>query len=192
MAERIREETDYEGVRVRFRGNLGNARITMQIDVGFGDVVVPAAEATEYPTILDFPAPRIRGYSKESTIAEKFEAMVKLGLLNSRMRDFYDIWLLSRQFDFDGTTLAQAIRTTFSTRRTEVSADPTAFSEEFAGDRTKSTQWQALLRKNRILEAPANFEAVLAAVAKFLKPPAESIVRDQPFQARWKAPGPWR
>ena len=188
--ERIREDADYEGVRVRFRASLGDARVTMQIDVSFGDVVVPAADAAEYPTILDFPAPQIRGYSKESTIAEKFQAMVKLSLLNSRMRDFYDIWLLCRQFDFDGTLLVQAIRTAFSTRRTEVSADPTAFSQEFS--RTKSTQWRAFIRKTRIAQAPQDFEEVIADVEKFLKPPAQSIVRHQRFKAIWKAPGSWR
>jgi len=93
--ERITEDADYGGVRVRFRGSLGTAHITMQLDIGFGDMVIPAADSLEYPTILDLPAPKLRGYTKESTIAEKFEAMVKLGILNSRMKDFFDIWLLS-------------------------------------------------------------------------------------------------
>jgi hypothetical protein len=192
FGERIREDADYEGVRVRFRGYLGNARIAMQLDVGFGDVVVPSAHTTEYPTILEFPAPEIRGYSRESVVAEKFEAMVKLGLLNSRMRDFYDIWLLSRQFDFEGMVLADAIRSTFAARKTEVSADPTAFSEEFANDETKSTQWLAFLRKNRIPEAPENFKEVVAIVADFLVPAAESLVKDLQFDSIWKAPGPWQ
>ncbi len=96
VGQRIAEEADYEGVRVRFRGNLGNARITMQVDVGFGDVIVPRPAEVDYPTLLDLPAPRLLGYSRESAIAEKFEAMVKLGTLNSRMEDFFDIWLLSR------------------------------------------------------------------------------------------------
>lgn len=160
--------------------------------MGFGDVVVPAAEVADYPTLLDFPAPRIRGYSRDSTVAEKFEAMVKLGALNSRMRDFYDIWLLSRRFDFLGSVLARAIQTTFSTRRTEVSADPTAFSDEFAGDRTKSAQWRAFIRKSRISQAPEDLGQVIAAVAGFLRSAAESIVRRQSFDAFWKAAGPWR
>jgi len=102
VGQRIAEEADYEGVRVRFRGNLGNARITMQVDVGFGDVIVPGPDEVDYPTLLDLPAPRLLGYSRESAIAEKFEAMVKRGILNSRMKDFFDIWLLSRQFEFNG------------------------------------------------------------------------------------------
>jgi len=93
-AMRITEDTDYEGVRVRVQGTLGTIRLSLQIDTGFGDVIVPKASKIVYPTILDFPAPKLKGYSMESTIAEKFQAMVKLGILNSRMKDFYDVWLL--------------------------------------------------------------------------------------------------
>ncbi len=114
----ITEDADYEGVRVHFRGLLDTARITIQLDVGFGDVVIPSAKLMMYPTILDLPAPKIRGYSKESTIAEKFEGMVRRGIINSRMKDFWDIRLLSQQFDFDGKTLAAAIEKTFSKRHT--------------------------------------------------------------------------
>lgn len=96
-AERITEDADYEGIRIRFLGALGSARVNLQIDIGFGDVVFPGPETIELPTMLDFPGPRLWCYSRESTIAEKFEAMVKLGELNSRMKDFYDIWSLSRQ-----------------------------------------------------------------------------------------------
>ncbi|MEE8210918.1 MAG: nucleotidyl transferase AbiEii/AbiGii toxin family protein [Acidiferrobacterales bacterium] len=118
QGERIVEDADYQGVRIRFRGSLGTARITMQLDVGFGDVVVPRPTMAAYPTILSFPAPQLRGYSRESAVAEKLEAMVKLGVLNSRMKDFYDIWFLARQFDFDGRILTKAILKTFATRGT--------------------------------------------------------------------------
>ncbi|MEA2079138.1 MAG: nucleotidyl transferase AbiEii/AbiGii toxin family protein, partial [Pseudomonadota bacterium] len=107
--ERIVEDADYGGVRVRFRGTLGTARVIVQLNIGFGDVVVPKPEMADYPTILNLPMPRLKGYSRESVVAEKFEAMVKLGVLNSRVKDFFDIWLLSRQFDFDGETLALTI-----------------------------------------------------------------------------------
>jgi hypothetical protein len=86
--ERIAEDADNKGIRVRFRGSLDTAQIVMQLDIGFGDIVIPSPEFTNYPTLLDLPAPRLRGYSRESTVAEKFEAMVKLGILNSRMKDF--------------------------------------------------------------------------------------------------------
>ncbi len=93
--ERIIEGAEYRGVRVKVRGGLGNARVTAQIDVGFGDVVVPSPEKVDYPAILDFPAPRLLGYSRESIIAEKLATMIRLGVLNSRMKDIFDIWLLS-------------------------------------------------------------------------------------------------
>lgn len=109
VGQAIKEDADYAGVRVTFLATLQNSRIAMQIDIGFGDVLTPAAVVTEYPTILDLPAPRLNGYSQETVVAEKFEAMVKLGLVNSRMKDFYDIWLLSQQFDFDGSVLSNAI-----------------------------------------------------------------------------------
>jgi hypothetical protein len=188
----ITEEADYEGVRVHFRGSLDNARITIQLDVGFGDVVIPSPEMMTFPTILDMPAPQIRGYSKESTIAEKFEAMVRRGIMNSRMKDFWDIRLLSRQFDFDGKTLAAAIAETFAARHTAIPPDPVAFSEAFIQDKTKQTQWKAFLRKNRMVGDPNNFEEAVASVSLFLKPVLEGLVNDRPVPATWKAPGPWQ
>lgn len=138
--ERIAEEAEYEGVRVRFRGSLGTAQVGMQIDVGFGDAVVPGPVTTEYPTILGFPAPRIRGYTRESMIAEKLHVMVRRGLLNSRMRDFFDVWALSRQFDFDGRVLAVAIRETFARRDLDVVPRPVALTADFAADTAKAAQ----------------------------------------------------
>jgi len=108
-AVRITEDAEYEGVRVRVRGSVGKIRVSIQIDIGFGDVIVPNASMVSYPAFLGFPAPELNGYTMESTIAEKFQAMVKLGVLNSRMKDFYDIWFLSRTFDFKGVILGEAI-----------------------------------------------------------------------------------
>ena len=192
QGERITEDADYEGVRIRFRGSLATARITIQLDVGFGDIVIPPPELTTYPIILDFPAPRIRGYSRESTIAEKFEAMIKLGIMNSRMKDFWDIWLLSQQFDFDGKTLAEAIIKTFSIRHTAIPADPIAFTSAFMRDARKAAQWKAFLRKNRLINIPDNLEEVIKDVSIFLKPLVDSLVNDKPVPAKWKAPGPWQ
>ena len=117
QGERIAEAAEYEGVRIRFRATLDAARIQMQLDIGFGDIVVPAAVPTIYPTILDLPAPHLLAYSRETAIAEKFEAMVKLGELNSRMKDFFDIWLLSRSFDFDGPNPVRGDREDFQAKR---------------------------------------------------------------------------
>ena len=190
--ERITEEANYEGVRVRFRGALDTARIVIQLDVGFGDVVVPPPKLMTYPTILDLPAPQVRGYSRESTIAEKFEAMVRHGVMNSRMKDFWDIRLLSRQFDFDGKTLATAIVGTFSKRHTDIPADPIAFTETFMRDETKTAQWKAFLRKNRMTDGADTFAEAVHAVSAFLKPVVEHLVNHQPFPLTWKGPGPWQ
>jgi len=188
----INEDADYEGVRVHFRGTLDTARITIQLDVGFCDVVIPSPELMSYPTILDLPAPQIRGYSKESTIAEKFEAMVRRGIMNSRMKDFWDIRLLSRQFDFDGKTLAAAIAETFAARHTIIPADPVAFTEAFIQDKTKQSQWKAFLRKNRMVGGPDTFEEAVNAVYLFLKPVIDCLVNSKAVPDAWTAPGPWQ
>jgi predicted nucleotidyltransferase component of viral defense system len=190
--EPITEDADYAGVRVRFHGSLGTAHFNMQLDIGFGDVVIPAPASLEYPTILDLPAPRIRGYSKESSIAEKFEAMIKLGALNSRMKDFFDIWLLSRQFDFEGQRLAAAIEKTFSIRRADIQSEPIALTNSFAGDPAKVTQWRAFIRKNRLTNVPQDFGKVIKGIVAFLGPVAKTLAAKKPFEATWIAPGPWR
>lgn len=133
-AERIKEDAEYEGVRIRMQGELAGARVTVQVDIGFGDIITPAPEHIDYPTILPFPAPKLRGYNRETVVAEKFQAMVELEALNSRMKDLYDIWLLSRQFDFDGETLAAAIQRTFANRDTGIPEQPLAFTGEFTED----------------------------------------------------------
>ena len=189
QGEQIAEEAEYDGVRVRFQGNLGTARVSMQIDVGFGDAVVPGPVTTDYPTILDLPTPRIRGYTRESVIAEKFHTMVRRGLLNSRMRDFFDVWTLSRQFDFDGGVLAAAVRETFARRDLEVAARPVALTKEFAEDTAKASQWQGFLRKSRLEGAPSELVAVVEAIAVFLGPVAEALHEGRGFEGRWEAPG---
>ena len=188
----IKEDADYEGVRVTFLGHLQNARIHMQIDVGFGDVVNPEPVQITYPTILDHDAPQIHGYPRETTIAEKFEAMVKLGSLNSRIRDFFDIWMLSRQFDFEGPMLANAIAQTFTNRDTAIESMPVAFQPEFTTDDGKQAQWKGFCRKSRIDFAPESLEEVGQSISGFLSPIAEAIVNGEQFDQIWNAPGPWR
>ncbi|MCK5215256.1 MAG: nucleotidyl transferase AbiEii/AbiGii toxin family protein [Candidatus Omnitrophica bacterium] len=120
QGRKIKEDADYEGVRVKFTGFLDRAQIPMQIDVGFGDIVHPKIRVIDYPVILDFSKPHLNGYPQESVISEKFEAMIKLGLLNSRMKDYYDIRLMMRQFEFKGANLIEAIRKTFKHRKTDI------------------------------------------------------------------------
>jgi predicted nucleotidyltransferase component of viral defense system len=151
---RITEDAEYEGVRVRVHGSLGKARISIQIDIGFGDVIVPDARTMSYPAILDFPAPMLKGYTMESTIAEKFQAMVKLGVLNSRMKDFYDIWFLSQTFDFKGEVLTEAIEKTFEKRSTLINLEAALFDPSFGMDRDKDVQWKGFISKAKLFGAP--------------------------------------
>lgn len=189
QTERITEDVDYQGIRVRFQGLLDSARVNMQIDIGFGDVVHPKPGISELPTILDSPAPRLLCYSRESAVAEKFEVMVKLRELNSRMKDFHDIWLLSRQFDFDGAVLSEAIRQTFSNRNTDLPDEIVAFSEDFASE--KQVQWAAFRKRLRIDDLPVEFSGITSAVREFLAPLATALGSSKAFTSNWIAPGPW-
>jgi predicted nucleotidyltransferase component of viral defense system len=191
-AVRITEDAEYEGVRVRVQGSLGNARFSIQIDIGFGDVVVPNPRTVSYPAILDFPAPELKGYTMESTIAEKFQAMVKLGILNSRMKDFYDIWILSRTSDFEGNILAEAVAKTFEKRNTPVTLDAALFNPSFGKDGDKNVQWRGFISKTKLINSPESFEEVMTAVKLFLEPLAASIAERRAFNSNWIAPGPWR
>lgn len=188
-AERIKEDADYEGIRVRFTGTLDSARVHMQIDIGFGDIVHPEPELLDLSTILDSPVPRVFCYSRESVIAEKFEAMVKLGELNSRMKDFYDIWLLSRHFDFEGATLAEAIRLTFEHRGTALPTDSEVFSQTFID--AKQIQWSAFHKRLGQEHVPVLFSEVVAAVNIFLGPITAALISGTSISSNWKAPGPW-
>lgn len=190
--ERIVEDAEYEGVRIGVRGSLDTAGITIRLDIGFGDAVSPRPEKVEYPTILGHPAPLIRSYTRESAIAEKFHAMVKFGEINSRMKDFYDIWYLSREYDFEGKKLAAAIKKTFEKRDTVIPGKPAAFSEEFAKDAAKRTQWKAFVRKNKVAAAPADFSEVVDGLKHFLGAPVKQLSKGAAFEKRWIKPGPWR
>lgn len=171
QAQTIKEDADYEGVRIRFRGLLGNAKIAMQIDVGFGDKVHPGVVRADYPVILDLPAPTLRMYPPETVVAEKVEAMIHLGNLNSRMKDFYDVWRLSRQYEFDDPVLGEAIKQTFNNRGTDL----IPFDElkaELLGSDVLGKQWKAFLEKTGV-DAPATFDEVLSAVGDFISPVLE-------------------
>jgi hypothetical protein len=188
---RINEDADYQGVRGKIRGRLGNARLAIQVDVGFGDAVVPRAATVNYPTLLPFPAPKLRGYTRESALAEKFEAMTKLGMLNSRLKDFYDVWLLARQFDFEGTILAKAVRRTFETRKTTLDPKLVALTKKFADSPDKKVQWRAFVRRNQLTDVPGELNEVVEFNSGFLLPVAAALVEGREFAARWSAPGPW-
>jgi len=190
-AQRITEDADYEGVRATFRASLGNTRLPMQIDIGFSDIITPEPATIVYPAILGHPSPELHAYNRETVIAEKFEAMVKLGELNSRMKDFFDIWVLARTGHFRGTELSRAIEQTFSRRGTALVADPICFTEGFAMDSAKIAQWAAFLRRNRFADVPDSFSVVVNFIAEFLQPVALSSIEKQSLNSIWNPGGPW-
>lgn len=174
--DRIREELKYGGLRLRTTASISGARITVTVDVAFGDALEPGAEVIDYPSMLDLPTPRLRTYARETVIAEKFQAMVALGLANSRMKDFYDLWLLSQSFSFDNDRLARAIAATFARRETSIPAElPDALTSAFADDDRKQRQWSAFL-ENVSLD-PGSLADVTATVAEFIMPHAVSAER---------------
>lgn len=166
----IREDADYSGVRAVFTGRLDAARVHMQIDIGFGDVVTPEPEKLSYPTMLDFPAPVLFGYSRETVIAEKLQALVQLRMLNSRMKDYFDLWLLSQHSELNIVTLRTAIQRTFENRETEIEAAPIGFSPEFGNDSGKRTQWRAFLKRSALTKAPENLAEVVEQLRTFFEP----------------------
>lgn len=187
----IREEQEYGGVRVELVARVTNARVRLQVDVGFGDAITPEASFVEFPALLDFPAPRLRVYPRETVVAEKLEAMVQLGMANSRMKDFYDLAVLARNFDFDGPLLARAIRATFVRRKTDLpTTTPVALTPVFAEDSTKTTQWSGFLRKAGVRDAGTLADAV-AAVRAFVEAPLAAAASGSPSLGRWQAGGAW-
>ncbi len=173
----IKEGQEYQGVRITLLVLLGKSRINLQIDIGFGDAVSPQAETVEFPTVLDFPKPKLRAYPKETVVAEKFEAMVKLGLTNSRMKDFWDLDFLIREFEFDEETIKAAIAATFERRRTALPKKlPIALTADFYLDKTKQIQWQAFIRKNK-LEEGKDLQEIVNSLKEFFSPIIESLNR---------------
>jgi predicted nucleotidyltransferase component of viral defense system len=169
--DRIREELEYGGLRLRTTATITGARVAVVVDIGFGDSVEPGLEIVDYPVLLDLPAPRLRAYARETVVAEKFQAMVALGRANSRMKDFYDIWLLSKSFTFETDRLARAIAATFARRHTAIPTQiPDALTPDFAADPLKQRQWAAFTAD--LDEAPRDLQTVVSDLAEFLMPMA--------------------
>ncbi|HYS58784.1 MAG TPA: nucleotidyl transferase AbiEii/AbiGii toxin family protein [Burkholderiales bacterium] len=185
------EDKAYQGVRITMTAMLERARIPVQVDIGFGDVVTPAPEKITYPALLDFPAAELRAYPMYTVVAEKFEAAVKLGEQNGRMKDFYDLWAMARQFEFEGGTLSSAIRNTFDRRKTTLPAvPPVALPEKFVADAAKQRQWSSFLSKSGVV-APTLPE-IARRIETFLSSPTLAAARREGFRAKWTPPGPWR
>lgn len=191
---RIKEDQEYEGVRLSVQARLAQAHLSLQIDIGFGDAVTPAPEEIKYPTLLaDSPAPHLRAYSRYSVVAEKFQAMVMLGIANTRMKDFFDLWTLARTFDFDGRVLCQAMQMTFERRETEVpSAAPLALTPEFYENRTRQSQWYAFLKRSQLAAQSTTLDEVAAVLRNFLLPPACAVAEKKLFDAHWSPTMEWQ
>ncbi len=187
----IREDQAYGGVRVLLFARIVTARVRIQVDIGLGDAITPAPERSELPALLDFPAPSLRTYPRETVIAEKTEAMVKLGMANSRMKDFFDVEFLARTFAFDGHPLVLALRATFERRQTEIPALPLALTSAFSLDATKQTQWKAFLRKSSLTTPARDLASTTSAIADFLLLPLEAARGEDSWHYTWAPGGPW-
>jgi predicted nucleotidyltransferase component of viral defense system len=187
----IREEQQYGGVRVAAVAHISSAVIRLQIDVGFGDAITPEAEVAAFPALLDFPAPTLRCYPRETVVAEKLEAMIVLGQANSRMKDFYDLAILSQTFAFEGDVLVRAIAATFARRKTPMRPGlPIALTSQFTDDQIKRTQWAAFLRKSAAPNKTSLRDAA-ATITRFVEPPIAAATSGTAFKMSWKPGGPW-
>jgi predicted nucleotidyltransferase component of viral defense system len=187
----IRDQMEYGGSRIVINAELAKARIQVQIDIGFGDVVTPQPTEQEYPTLLKLPAPVLRAYPRETVVAEKFQAMVALGITNSRMKDLYDLWFIGSTFQFDGAVLVQALKRTFVRRDTDIPKElPFSLSDDFADDSMKISQWRAFIRRTGVL-APEELMSVILFLRDFLLPPIAAAAADRQFPGIWTPDGKW-
>jgi len=189
VGEAILEAANYEGVWVRFSCYLGKARVPMQLDIGFGDALVPGPADVCLPALLDLPLAELQGYSRETAIAEKLQVIVALGELNSRMKDFFDIWLLASQYAFEGRILRRAIRATFARRGTPRSPDAAAFADGFPGAQQQA-QWRAFMRRNQ-LDTPTSLREAVEVIKVFLVPVLQALHTGRRFDRHWPPGGPW-
>ena len=186
--ERIKEDADYEGVRLSFLARLAGARIPMQIDVGFGDAASPVPAT--FPVLLPLDPPQIQAYQRETVIAEKLQAMVVLDIRNSRMKDFFDLWAMCRTWPFDLEPLRKAIVSTFERRSTPLpTKTPFALTDGFLLDAQKTAQWRGFLRRLRLQDETPDLHIVGGELREFLKP---VLLADAPQALTWPAGGPWR
>lgn len=191
-AQPIRDGSEYDGLRLRLRARLGRSDISVQIDVGFGNAIVPGPEEQVYRTILGDPPPRILAYPPESLVAEKLHAMVILGDRNSRYKDFYDLYAVAGAFTFERTTLVQAVKATFDRRRTPIQAGlPSALAAPFYTDEARAAQWRAYVDRNQLPGASADFIQLGERLIAFLQPIWENLVSGNATAGEWRDGGPW-
>jgi hypothetical protein len=191
-AEAIRENASYGGVRITTTASLAGARIPVQVDLGFGDVVTPRPETITYPVLLDAPAPQLKAYPRETVIAEKLEAMVSLGLTNSRMKDFLDVAFLAKTFDFDGSLLMSAVVATFRRRGTPVPAEPEALTKAFVERPETIALWKAFITRETIPSSLSDWQSTIQILRSFMLPVVAAASTGGKFGQSWNAGGPWK
>jgi hypothetical protein len=185
-----REQDEYAGVRLDFVAEPAGARLAMLVDIGYGDAITPGPVDMEYPSLLGQPAPHLKAYPPETVVAEKFQAMVALDMLNSRMKDFFDLWAVAGAFAFEGEVLARAIQTTFERRETRLPTEtPLAPTAGFAD--AKQVQWAAFLKRTEIALVPQPLPEIQARIAELVMPPTIAATKSMPFNAQWVGGGPW-
>ena len=188
----IREGEVYQGVRITLTAMLAKARIPLQIDVGFGDAVTPKPKIETLPTLLDLPAPKLKLYPKETVVAEKFNAMVKLGIGNSRMKDFWDVNYLIEKFEFGGKVLQKAITATFKNRETDFPTElPLALTDEFATNQAIILRWNGFIKRNKISNN-TDFGKIIENLRSFYEPIIEANQANDAFSKSWTNEQNWR
>lgn len=188
----IREDRKYEGVRINLLALLGKARIPLQVDVGFGDAVIPTPLAIEYPTLLKMAAPQLRAYQRETVVAEKFHAMVERGISNSRAKDYFDLWVFTESFAFDGEILKDAIQATFTRQRTTLPENiPVGLSTSYGNHSEKLMQWRAFLRRGKLRAATVPLPDVVTRLHAFLMPPLNALRVGESFTSQWLPQRGW-
>ena len=193
--EAIRDGQRYGGQQATMTAFLGIAKCNIQVDFGFGDVVIPGPEEAKLPTLIDgVPAPFLRTYPQVSSIAEKFESMVQLGIRNSRMKDFYDVWALSETFTFGGSELQEAVTRCFDRRGTPWNAEtPEALTPAFYSNPQLQDYWTAYGHQGGLFNLPPSaFEVVGDRIQSFLGPVRDNILAGEPFCMYWPPGGPWK
>lgn len=189
----IRETQEYGGLRVTLWTLLGRTRIHVQVDIGFGDVVTPGAAFADFPSLIGLQPPHVRVYPPETVVAEKYEALVRLGVVNSRMKDFYDLWELAQERDFTGAILTEAIRATFTRRGSTLpSVTPLALTTAFTDAPMTLQLWQAFVSRNKLEPAAHSLLETIEALRAFLLPPTQSLLAEEPFNSSWLPGGPWQ
>ncbi len=190
--EENREEEDYNGIKIVFRARIDRTDIPVQVDIGFGDAVEHSSQKVGYPVLLDFPIPQMLVYPLYSMISEKFQIMVKMGITNSRMKDYYDLWVISQHSDIDGKLLSQAIEATFKKRGTLIPTDiPLSLDEQFAGDHLKQKQWTAFLKRIDVPEMTPPLKDIIVILRRLLMPLVAALLNEKPYLKTWKASKGW-